>query len=237
VEALPGAAPLQCHFQPRPTPERSHQPAAPPPRGHRLIITGVAATAAGDGDGVRGRCSPRRGRHQGAPSVLHGFSSLSTFGRATAAPSASSPPWRRRLQRPISACGFAGVAVVRGGLCRWCGKAAGAGGWLEGGCRVLMAAAKIMPAAKGLRSGVGSWLLAADHGGWRCLAIASVVWDCVGGRRSQQRHCGKTRSAADCGGLFCIARRLGRVHRRKMAWTTTWVASMMAVAGCAGGAT
>jgi len=205
VEALPGAAPLQCHFQPRPTPERSHQPAAPPPRGHaasaarghRLIITGVAATAAGDGDCIRGRRSPRRGRHQGAPSVLHGFSSLSAFGRATAAPSASSPPWRRRLQRPISACGFAGVAVVRGGLCRWCGKAAGAGGWLEGGCRVLMAAAKIMPAAKGLRSGVGSWLLAADRGGWRCLATVSAVWDYVGGQGLRHQHRGTTRFAAN----------------------------------------
>jgi hypothetical protein len=72
----------------------------------------------------------------------------------------------------------------------------------------LQWSSNIMPAAKGLRSGVGFWLLAADRGGWRCLAIASAVWDNVGGRRSQQRHRGKPRSAADCGGLLCIARRL-----------------------------
>ena len=52
------------------------------------------------------------------------------------------------------------------------------------------------------------WLLAADHGGWRCLAIASAVWDCVERRRSQHRHRGKTWFAADCGGLLCIAQRL-----------------------------
>jgi hypothetical protein len=46
-------------------------------------------------------------------------------------------------------------SLVMGGFCRWRGKAAGVGGWLEGGCRAHMMAAKIMLAARGHCMGVG----------------------------------------------------------------------------------
>jgi hypothetical protein len=49
------------------------------------------------------------------------------------------------------------------------------------------------------------WLLAADRGGWCCLATVSVVRDCVKGRRLRYRHHGATWLAADCGGWCCLA--------------------------------
>ena len=132
-----------------------------------------------------------------------------------AAPSASSPPWRRRFQRPISACGNAGSSWL------WVASADGAARRRMQMVKTLstfgraMAApsASLPPWRRRLRRpisacGIAGWLLAADRGGWRCLAIASAVWDCVGGRRSQHRHRGKTWFAADYGELLCIAQRL-----------------------------
>ena len=140
--------------------------------------------------------------------MLHGFSSLSAFGRATAAPSASSPPWRHRFLRPNSACSIAGVVIVHGwlppvarhgGRCRsvarWGLPSPGGGGQYYAGCQ-------------GSSHGCWFWLLATDHSGGHCMAIVSSARDCVGGRRLQQRHQGKTRFAADRGGLLSVARRL-----------------------------
>jgi hypothetical protein len=136
---------------------------------------------------------------------------LSAYGRATVAPLASSPPWRRHLKRPISACGIAGVNVGHGWLLPvarqggWCG-------WLAG--RRLPSprgGGQNYAGSQGMSHGCRLGLLAADHGGWCCLAIANAVWDCVGGRRLQQRHHGKTRFVVDCGGLVRLARQLRRI--------------------------
>ena len=51
------------------------------------------------------------------------------------------------------------VVVAMGGFCRWRGKAAGADGWLEGGCSAFVAVAKFMPVGRGLCTGVGSCCL------------------------------------------------------------------------------
>ena len=99
-----------------------------------------------------------------------------------------------------------------------------------------MAAANIMPAAKGLRSGVGFWLLAADRGGWRCLAIASAVWDNVGGQCSQQRHRGIAGLATAAAGCSTLLGDSGAVHHRKMAQPITWLAALAAEAVSVGGA-
>jgi hypothetical protein len=162
---------------------------------------------------------------------------LSTFGRAMAAPLASLPPWRRRLRRPISACGIVGVAVIRGGFCRWRDKAAGAGGWLEGGCRALVAAAKIMPAARSLRLGVGSGCLKQTA----AAGVASQLLVRCGTASEDGAHSNVTvgrlglqRTVARCSASLGDS---GAVHRRKMARTTTWFAGMMAETVCAGDAT
>jgi len=55
---------------------------------------------------------------------------------------------------------------------------------------------------------VGFGLLAADRGGWHCLAIVSAAWNCVDGRRLWHQHHGTTWLAADYGGSFSFARRL-----------------------------
>ena len=127
--------------------------------------------AGGDGDGVRGRRSPVGGAilepHPRCTGSL-GESPVH-LGRATAAPSASSPPWRRRFQRPFSAYGNAGVVMAMGGFCRWLGKAADADGWLEGGCSAFVAAAKFTPAGRGFCTGVGSCCL-------QRTTAAGVAW-------------------------------------------------------------
>ena len=61
--------------------------------------------------------------------------------------------------------------------------------------------------ARGCRMSVGFGLLAADRGGWHCLAV-SAAWDCVEGRRLRHQHHGTTWLAADYGGSFSFARRL-----------------------------
>ncbi|RCV12843.1 hypothetical protein SETIT_2G300200v2 [Setaria italica] len=54
-------------------------------------------------------------------------------------------------------------------------------GKLDGWCRGHVEAIAVMVVAR------------ADHIGWHCLATVSAAWDCVGGRRFRQRHCGTNR--------------------------------------------
>ena len=61
------------------------------------------------------------------------------------------------------------VVVAMGGFCRWRGKAAGADGWLEGGCSAFVAVAKFTPAGKGLCTSVGSCYL-------QRTTAAGVAW-------------------------------------------------------------
>jgi len=126
---------------------------------------------------------------------------------------------------------------VMGGFRRWRGKAAGAGGWLNRGCRALIAAAKIVPAARGLHKGVGFGYL-------QRTALAGVAWQLLvwcrtsseDGARSNDTmgRLGLQRTAAGCSALLGNS---GVVHRQKTAQTTTWLAGMMAEGVCAGGAT
>ena len=87
--------------------------------------------AGDDGGGAFGRRSPRWRRHLGAPSLLQGSLGENPiqFGRATAAPPASSPPWRRRLLRPNSAFG------IIGDHSSWMTAFGGGAGWLCAGWR------------------------------------------------------------------------------------------------------
>ena len=68
-----------------------------------------------------------------------------------------------------------------------------------------------------LSHGCRLWLLAADRGGWHCLATVSAVWDDVGRRRSRHQHSGTTWLAVDRGELLITDGLPGAVHRRKMA--------------------
>jgi hypothetical protein len=77
-------------------------------------------------------------------------------------------------------------------------------GKLEGCCRAHVEVIDVIMAATSCRMVTG-WLLVADCAGWRCLAMVSVAWDCVGGWRLRQRHRGMTRLAADRGGLLSLA--------------------------------
>ena len=112
------------------------------------------------------------------------------------------------MLRPNSACSIAGAVVVHGwlppvarhgGRCRsvarWGLPSPRGGGQYYAGCQ-------------GSSHGCWFWLLAADRSGGHCMAIVSSVRDCVGGRRLQQRHQGKTRFAADCDSLLYLTRRL-----------------------------
>ena len=141
--------------------------------------------AGGGGDSVRGRRSPRWGRHLGAHPCYAGSRGENPvrLGRATAAPLASLPSWRRRLLRPNSACSIAGAVVVHG----WLSPVARHGGR----CRSVARWGLLSPRGGGqyYAGCQGSshvcwfWLLATDRGGWHCLAIVSSARDCVGGRR------------------------------------------------------
>ena len=65
------------------------------------------------------------------------------------------------------------------------------------------------------------WLLAADRGGWRCMATVSAAWDDVKGLRLRQRHQGTTWLVADRGVSFSLAELSGALHRRKTAQATS----------------
>ena len=58
-------------------------------------------------------------------------------------------------------------------------------------------ATEIMLETRGCPMRVGFGLLAADRGGWHCLAIVSAAWDCVEGRRLRHQRHGTTWLAAD----------------------------------------
>ena len=114
----------------------------------------------------------------------------------------------RRLLRPNSACSIAGVVVVHGWLppvARHGGRCRSVARW---GLLSPRGGGQYYAGCQGSSHGCWFWLLAADRGGWHCMAIVSSARDCVGGRRLQQRHQGKTRFAADRGGLLSLARRL-----------------------------
>ena len=92
----------------------------------------------------------------------------------------------------------------------WEASADGAARWLNAGGKVegvvvLMRRQLKICGLPCVVSWVSVWLLAADRGGWRFVATASAVWDCAGGRRSQQRHRGMAKLAADCGRLLFLA--------------------------------
>ena len=77
-------------------------------------------------------------------------------------------------------------------------------GELHGGCKARAVAFTPLVAVRGyLTSSV--WLLAADRGGWRCLAAVSAVRDNVRQRRLRHRHRATTWLAANCGGWLSSA--------------------------------
>ena len=67
---------------------------------------------------------------------------------------------------------------------------------------------EIMLEARSCRMDVGFGLLAADRGGWHCLAIVSAAWDYVERRRLRHQRHGTTWLAADYGGSSSLAWRL-----------------------------
>ena len=125
-------------------------------------------------------------------------------GRVTAAPLASCPPWRHRLLRPNSALALL-VTTAHG---RPLSVVASSGlvqvGELHRGRKARAVAFAPLVAVRGfLTSSI--WLLAADLGGWRCLAAVSAVRDNVRRRRLRHRHRATTWLAADCGGWLSSA--------------------------------
>ena len=195
--------------------------------------------AGGDGDGVRGRHSPCWGRHLGASSPLRGFSGRKpcpprtsdggAFGVVTSLEASFSETdlglWQCR------------VVVTMGGFCRWRGKAAGADGWLEGGCSAFVAVAKFTPAGRRLCTGVGSFCL-------QRTTAAIVAWQlpvrCGTASEDGARNIdtvgrlGLQRTAAGCSASLSDS---GAVHRQKTVRTITCFAGMMAAAVCGSGAT
>ena len=100
-----------------------------------------------------------------------------------------------------------------------------------------MAVANIMPAARGLRMGVGFGCL-------QRIAVVGIAWQLSvrRGTASEDSSCsndtkgrlGLQRTAAGCSASLGDS---GAIHRRKTARTTTCFAGMMAATVCAGGAT
>jgi len=70
----------------------------------------------------------------------------------------------------------------------------------------MAVATEIMLEVRGCRMGIGFGLLAADRGGWHCLAIVSAAWDCVEERHLQLQCHGTTWLASDYGESFGLAR-------------------------------
>ena len=157
---------------------------------------------------------PRRGRHLGSPSLLRGFS-----GR------------RRRLRRHHLHGGVVFIDPSRPGALpvspwSWVASAGGAARRL-----VLVDGSKGVAdpswrwatyvGGQGSLHGCRFWLLAADRGGWCCVATVSAAWDFAEGWRLWLQHHGMTWLAADCGGLSSLAGLFGAVHHRKMAPATS----------------
>ena len=127
-------------------------------------------------------------------------------------------PWRRDLLGGVVFRGLARLGVF---LTHWSWAAADGVGY-----SVVWQAERVLLRSRcGVRSFGGGrrlshvcrlGLLAADHGGWCCLAIVSAAGDCVEGRRLRHRHQGMAWLADDRGGLLSLAGLSGVVHRRKM---------------------
>lgn len=112
------------------------------------------------------------------------------FGRATTASLMSLPPWRR--------C-WSPILARRWKDCRWCGTAARCQWRARRGLSSSSDGDRNHVGGRGLSHGCWCWLLAADCGGWRCLATINAAWDCIIWRRLQHQHRGMTWLAADYG--------------------------------------
>jgi len=132
-------------------------------------------------------------------------------------------PWRRDLLGGVVFRGLARLGVF---LTHWSWAAADGVGYSTAWQAELV----LLSSRGGVRGFGGGWrlshvcrllLLAADHGGWCCLAIVSAAGDCVEGRRLWHRYHGTTWLAADRGSLLSLAGFSDAVHRRKMAQATS----------------
>ena len=117
---------------------------------------------------------------------------------------ASSLPWRRRLLRPNYTLALP-VTTAHGRPLRWwCRTVLCRLASFMGVCKACVVAFAPLVAVRGfLTSSV--WLLAADRGGWRCLAAVSAVRDNIRRRHLRHRHRATTWLAADCGGWLSSA--------------------------------